>query len=102
MRGGGRSPYHTLEHWSEHLIPRRHPDNLPPCDIQVLSLGTHEVAAFLIPIGGGCREADVGSDALEVGLLEAKVEAERRFGDIHRRYLGRFGLFVARGNLADV
>ena len=97
----GHSPYHPLKHWSEHLIPRRYPDNHSPFDVQTLSLRTHEVRAFLI--GDGCREADVGGDALEVCLLEAKVEAKRRrSGADQGGYPRRLVMFVVCRNLANV
>ena len=50
--------------------------------MQLLALETRNVSAFLTLIGGGCREADVGSDALKIRLLETKVEAKRRIGNI--------------------
>jgi hypothetical protein len=58
---GGYRPYHALKHWSEHLIPRRYPNNLSPFDIQLLILMMDEVSAFLILTRSGCREANVGS-----------------------------------------
>jgi len=102
MKEGGYRPYHALKHWSEHLIPRRYPDNLSPFDIQLPILVMDEVSPLLILIRGGCREAYVGSDALEVCLFEAKVESERRVGYVLRRRPSRFVAFTVYGDLADV
>lgn len=99
---GEHSPYHTLKHRSEHLISRRYPDNHSPFDIQLLSLGTHEVSTLLALIKGGCREVDVGGDTLEVCLLEAKVEAKRQFGIVLGEILSRFVMSVMHRSLADV
>jgi len=95
-------PYHTLEHWSEYLIPRRYPDNLSPFDIQLLTLRTHGISALLILIRGGCREADVGCDALNVCLLKTKVEPKRRDRNVLMGRPGRLVVFVVRVNLTDV
>jgi len=97
---GGYPPYHTLKHWKEHLIPRRYPDNLSPSDIQLLILRVDEIFALLVLIRDGCREADVGSDALKVCLLEAKVEFKVRHVPLGRP--GRFVMFAVHGDLADV
>lgn len=59
--------------------------------MQLLALETRNVSAFLTLIGGGCREADVGSDALKIRLLETKVEAKRGIGYI---LVGRPDWFV--------
>ena len=56
---------------------------------------------LLALISGGCREADEGGDTLEVCLLEAKVEAKRRFMNVIRGYPSRLVMFVVCGNLAD-
>lgn len=102
MREGGYRPYHALKHWGKHLIPRRYPDNLSPFDIQLPILLMDEVPALLILIRGGCREADVGSDALKVCLLEAKVESERRVRYVLWKRPGRFVVFTVYGGSADV
>lgn len=57
---------------------------------------------LLVLTRGGCREADVGSDTLEVGLLEAKVETKRRFGNVLVGRPGRIVIFGVFCNLADV
>lgn len=102
--GGGRwcSPQHTLKHWSEHLIPSCYPNNPPPFDVQLLSCGMHEVSTLLVLTGGGCSEADVGSDALEIRLLKAKVEPKRCARNIPWRDPDRVVMFVVHGNLANV
>ena len=48
-----------------------------------------DVSTFLVLIGGGCSEVDVGSDALQVGLLEAKVETKGGFRNVVVGYPGR-------------
>ena len=97
---GEYPPYHTLKHWKEHLILRRYPDNLPPSDIQPLVLRIDEIFALLVLIRGGCRETDVGSDALKVCLLEAKVEFKVGYVPLGRP--GRLVMFAVHGDLADV
>ena len=98
----GYPPYHTLKQWSEDLIPRRYPNNLSPSDIQLLTLRMDEALALLVLIRGGCREADVGSDALKECLLEAEVEPKRRFRYVPLRRLCGFVLFAVHGDFADV
>ena len=100
--GVGYSPYNTLKQWSEHLISRRYPDKIPPFNIQPLNLRMYEVSALLALTGDGCREADVGSNALEVCLLEAKVEAKRWSWNTLVGYPSRLVIFVLCGDSADI
>jgi len=101
-RGKWHSPYHTLKQWGEYLIPGGYPDSISPSDIQLLTPGTHEISALLVLIRGGCREADVGCDALKVCLLKTKVEPKRRDRNVLMRCPGRLEMFVVRVNLTDV
>ena len=89
-------PHHALNQWSEHLVPGRYPDNLPPFDMQLLTLETHDASVFLTLIRGGCREANVGSDFLEVRLFEAEVETKRRFGYVLWERPARLVVFGVR------
>ena len=42
-------------------------------ELVTLTLEMCDAPMLFVLIGGGCREADVGSNAPKVGLLEAKV-----------------------------
>ena len=82
MRERGYPPYQTLEQWSEDLVPCRYPNDLCPINFKPFTVDTCDISVFLALIGGGCREADIGSDILKVRLLEAKVETKGRIGNV--------------------